>query len=150
EVEGCRRTQVASVTIASPVLRNPPWVVDELLLALDVYFRVPEARQSKAHPEVAALSETLRALPLPIERPDPASFRNINGTFMKLQNLKAIDPEYTADGRVGLRRGVTARERHLWDRYADHQDELADLAQRIRSGAATGTIPAKPEEDEEG
>jgi 5-methylcytosine-specific restriction enzyme A len=33
---------------------------------------------------------------------------------------------------------------------ADHQDELHDLAQRIRAGAATGTIPLVPEEDEEG
>ena len=69
---------------------------------------------------------------------------------MKLQNLKAIDPEYTADGRVGLSRGVTALQRELWDRYADHRDELRDLAERIRAGAATGTIPPTPEEDEEG
>jgi 5-methylcytosine-specific restriction protein A len=130
--------------------RNPPWEIDEILLALDVYFQFPEARQSKAHPEVSALSEALRALPLHAERPDPASFRNLNGAFMKLQNLKAVDPDYTASGRVGLSRGVTARERELWGRYADHQEELHDLAQRIRSGTAEGTIPTTPEDEEEG
>ena len=130
--------------------RNPPWEIDEILLALDVYFRVPDASRSKSHPEVAALSEALRALPLHIERRDPDSFRNINGAYMKLQNLKAIDPEYTADGRVGLTRGVTDSQRVLWDRYTDHRDELRDLAERIRAGAATGTIPSTPEDDEQG
>lgn len=128
--------------------RNPPWEIDEILLALDVYFRVPNA--PKSHPEVAALSEALRALPLHIEHRDPDSFRNLNGAYMKLQNLKAIDPEYTADGRVGLTRGVTDSQRQLWDRYTDHRDELRELAERIRAGAATGTIPPTPEEDEEG
>jgi 5-methylcytosine-specific restriction protein A len=130
--------------------RNPAWEFDELVLALDVYFRFPEARQSKTHPEVARLSETLRALPLPIDRPDPERFRNLNGAFMKLQNLKALDPEYTAAGRVGMRAGATDRESALWDRYAQRQDELHELAEQIRAGAATGTLLTLPEEDEEG
>jgi hypothetical protein len=32
---------------------NPPWEYDELVLALDVYFREPRARQSKRDPAVA-------------------------------------------------------------------------------------------------
>src|SRR4051794_7325478 len=77
-----------------PHARNRPWEYDELVLALDLYFQVPDARQSKTHPAVADLSRVLRALPLPIDRPDPERFRNVNGVFMKLQNFKAVDPEY--------------------------------------------------------
>jgi 5-methylcytosine-specific restriction protein A len=130
--------------------RNPPWVIDELLLALDVYVRVPDARQSKSHPEVVALSQALRSLPLPLERPDPQRFRNVNGAFLKLQNFKSIDPEYTADGRVGMRRGVSDREQQIWDRYANRHDELRALAQHIRDGLTAQQLPAQPEEDEEG
>lgn len=130
--------------------RNPPWEVDELVLALDVYFRFPGARQTKNHPEVTRLSETLRALPLPIERPDPEKFRNINGAFMKLQNLKALDPEYTAEGRVGMRAGATHREQALWERYIDHQDELRQLAEQVRTGVAAGTLLTQPEDGEDG
>lgn len=130
--------------------RNPPWEADELILALDVYFRVPDARRSKSHLEVARLSEALRALPLPIDRPDPEKFRNINGAFLKLQNFKALDPEYTADGRVGMTRGATGRERALFDRYVHHQDELRELAAHIRGGASTRTLPSQPEDDEDG
>ncbi len=115
-----------------------------------MYFRVPEARRSKSHPEIAELSKTLRALPLPIDRPEPGKFRNVNGAFLKLQNFKALDPEYTASGRVGMRRGATGREQALWDRFADNQDELRELAARIREGSASATLPTQPEDDEEG
>lgn len=136
----------------SPPGRNPPWEYDELVLALDVYFREPRARQSKGDPAVADLSRVLRALPLPIERPDPERFRNVNGVFMKLQNFKAVDPGYTADGRTGLGAGATQRERTLFERYADNQDELRALAAQIRDRVEAGgdALPKTPEEDEEG
>lgn len=102
------------------------------MLALDLYFRVPEARQSKSHPEVAKLSEVLRALPLSLDRPDPEKFRNVNGVFLKLQNFKAVDPEYTADGRVGMTAGATSREQALSDRFADRQGELRQRVEQIR------------------
>lgn len=122
------------------------------MLALDVYFHEPGARQSKSRPAVAELSRVLRALPLPIERPDPERFRNVNGAFMKLQNFKAVDPEYTANGRTGLGAGATQRERTLFERYADNQDELRALAQQIRDRVKDGgnALPSTPEEGEDG
>jgi 5-methylcytosine-specific restriction protein A len=45
--------------------------------------------------------------------------------------------------------GATHREQALWDRYADHRDELRDVAQRIRTGAASGTLPTQPEDGED-
>ena len=136
----------------APQGRNPPWEYDELVLALDVYFHEPQAGQSKSHSAVAELSRVLRALPLPIKRPDPERFRNVNGVFMKLQNFKAVDPDYTADGRTGLGAGATERERTLFERYTDNRDELQALAEQIRkrveeSGEA---LPETPEEGEEG
>jgi predicted HNH restriction endonuclease len=139
----------ASFTLGH-LARNPPWEADELVLALDVYFRVPDARRSKTHPEIAELSKTLRALPLPLDRPEPAKFRDVNGTFLKLQNFKALDPEYTASGRVGMRRGATGREQALWDRFVANQDELRELAARIREGSASATLLSAPEDDEAG
>lgn len=131
--------------------RNPPWEYDELVLALDVYFREPRARQSKRDSAVADLSRILRALPLPIERPDPERFRNVNGVFMKLQNFKAVDPDYTADGRTGLGAGATQRERTLFERFGNKQDELEALARQIRDRVEEGgnALPSGPEEGEE-
>ena len=136
---------------SAPGARNPPWEYDELVLALDLYFRDPRARQSKKHPAIAELSEVLRALPLPIERPDPERFRNVNGVFMKLQNFKAVDPVYTADGRTGLGAGATDREETLFARYVEDQEKLQALARQIRERVAEGgdALPTAPEEDEE-
>jgi len=129
--------------------QNPPWEFDELVLALDLYFREPRARNIKSDPALAEVSEMLRALPLPIPRPQPDTFRGINSVYLKLQNLKAIDPEYTSRGLRGMRAGAQGRERALWDRYSGRQAELSALAQRIRSGVESDVVPDKPEEDEE-
>ena len=48
--------------------------------------------------------------------------------------------------------GATQRVRTLFERYADNQDELHDLAQEIRRRVDEGgsELPTVPEEDEEG
>lgn len=83
-----------------------------------MYLRVPRARNDKKDPELQDLSETLRLLPIHGERPDPNRFRNLNSVYLKLQNFKAIDPEYTARGLTGLTAGGTRREQAVWDPYA--------------------------------
>jgi 5-methylcytosine-specific restriction protein A len=129
--------------------RNPRWQQDELILALDVYFRSPRARQSKNDPAVAELSRMLRLLPLPIPRPDPGRFRNINSAFLKLQNFKAVDPDYPGEG---MRAGATERERVLFERYTGARDELHAIASAIRAAAAgdRDIAPADSEADDEG
>jgi hypothetical protein len=49
---------------SSAARRNPPWQRDELILALDLYFRHPPHAVSQTHPEVIAVSEMLNALPI--------------------------------------------------------------------------------------
>jgi 5-methylcytosine-specific restriction enzyme A len=54
-----------------PGARNPPWTFDELILTLDLYIRVPNARASKRDPALAELSDVLRALPIHGDRATP-------------------------------------------------------------------------------
>jgi 5-methylcytosine-specific restriction protein A len=108
--------------------RNPPWQRDELILALDLYFRLRPDTISKAHPEVAALSELLNKLPIHPDRPDPGTFRNVNGTYMKLCNFLALDPDYRGKG---LEAGGRL-ERVIWQEFAGDRVRLACLAEAIR------------------
>lgn len=108
--------------------RNPPWQRDELILALDLYFRHRPDTIRKEHPEVAALSEVLNALPIHPDRPDAARFRNVNGTYMKLCNFLALDPEY--EGK-GLEAGGKL-EQVVWDEFAHDRNRLAKVALAIR------------------
>lgn len=114
-------------------VRSPAWDTDELILALDVYVRVPRARNSKNDPALRSLSDTLRSLPLHPDRPDPERFRNLNAVYLKLQNFKAVDPEYTARGLTGMSAGAGRRERAIWERYADQPEELRQVAEAIRA-----------------
>jgi hypothetical protein len=73
-------------------LRNPNWARDEIILALDLYFRVNPLTTSKSHPEIVALSELLNKLPIHSDRPDIEKFRNQNGVYMKMCNILRLDP----------------------------------------------------------
>ncbi len=46
------------------MLKNPTWTRDELILALDLYFRVGLPRWSASNPEVIKLSKILNELPI--------------------------------------------------------------------------------------
>jgi 5-methylcytosine-specific restriction protein A len=108
--------------------RNPPWQRDELILALDLYFRHRPDTISKQHPEIAALSELLNKLPIHPDRPDAAKFRNVNGTYMKLCNFLALDPDYQGKG---LEAGGRL-EREVWAEFALDRARLALVAEAIR------------------
>jgi len=84
--------------------RNPTWSRDELILALDLYFRLGgrPASVPKNHPGIVRLSDTLNQLPIHAQRPDAQRFRNPNGVYMKLCNFLRFDPSYTGAGLQGV------------------------------------------------
>jgi 5-methylcytosine-specific restriction protein A len=110
--------------------RNPPWSRDELILALDLYFRHSPRSINQDHPEVHKLSELLNALPLQPTRPDSRRFRNANGVYMKLCNFLRFDPGYTGKG---LTRGARGEEQ-VWNDFAGDPVRLHELAKAIELG----------------
>lgn len=141
------RPLTPELLLESGIMARHDWMRDELILALDLYFREPSARGSKNHPEVIALSEVLNRLPLhpPGERED--FFRNANGVGMKLSNFLRLDPEY--EGK-GLQRGSHLEE-EVWEDFVNDRDQLASVASAIRAtavGAYDGEDFGDPEEYE--
>ena len=94
--------------------KSPNWCRDELILALDLYFREPRARRSNSHPEVAKLSTLLNRFPVHPSQDEEGYHRNPNAVAMKLSNFRPFDPEY--DGR-GLSRGGKL-DKEVWDEFA--------------------------------
>ncbi len=109
--------------------KNPTWVRDELILALDLYLRYNPNNISENHSEVVALSNLLRRLPLHKARPDPERFRNPTGVYFKLCNFLRFDPSY--EGK-GLTHGGKL-EAEIWDEFYDSRKELHELADSIRA-----------------
>ena len=67
---------------------------------------------------------------------------------MKLQNLKAHDPDYFARGRTGLSAG-NRLERAVWERYGTRPIELHQRAVQLRSFIASDPDVSAIEDDVE-
>lgn len=121
--------------------RNPPWSRDELILALDLYFRQSPKIGDATHPEVIELSKLLNAMPLHARRPDASRFRNPAGVAMKLNNFRGLDPTYHG---TGLSHGAQA-DKDVWDEFAQDRERLHAVAAGIREYTATpGAVPPCP------
>ena len=125
--------------------RNPKWSRDELILALDLYFRHRPDGISKTHGTVVELSEVLNRLPIHSVRPDQHRFRNANGVYMKLCNFLRFDPSYHGEG---LSRGG-ADEEKVWDEYVNDQVRLHAVADAIRSQVAEPQFQSGASDDDD-
>jgi 5-methylcytosine-specific restriction enzyme A len=126
------------------LVRNPPWTRDELLLALDLYLRRRPQLPGADDPDVQQLSALLNSMPIHTVRPDLERFRNPNGVSLKLANFAALDPQYPG---VGMRAG-SRLDAQVWDRFADHPDELTRVVAAIYDTVAA-LLPAVPEPDDD-
>ena len=115
---------------SSKKVQNPKWQRDELILALDLYFRHHPKTLNKNHPKVIELSSVLNALPIHENRPDAKRFRNANGVYMKLGNFLRFDPEY---GGTGLSKGGKLEE-NIWNEFSNDRENLRKLAKAIIKG----------------
>jgi len=110
-------------------MRNPTWTRDELILLLEVYFRVDMKRVGTLTPEVVDLSVVLNELPIHPQDRRSANFRNPAGVHMKLRNLCRFDPIFD---RRGLGRGGQL-ESVVWNEFSSNRELLKDTAHAIRN-----------------
>jgi 5-methylcytosine-specific restriction protein A len=115
--------------------RNLDWTRDELILALDTYFRLDVTRTTKDNSEIIVLSELLNRLPVHDGQPVDQRFRNPNGVYMKLCNFLRLDPNYTGKGLDAGSR----LDQVVWDEFANNRDLLARTAEAIRHNYAAVT-----------
>jgi 5-methylcytosine-specific restriction protein A len=108
-------------------MKNPNWTKDELILALELYFRDETARGNKTHPEVVKLSRILNSLPIHSGGAQETNFRNPTGVAMKLSNFLRFDPTYKGKG---LDRG-NKMEEVVWDMYSSNIDALTKVKNAI-------------------
>lgn len=122
--------QTSAVSGKTKQNSNPNWTRDELILALDLYFREPDAYKKTDHPEVIKLSKILNKLNLH-GRSGTETIRNVNGVTMKLSNLARFDPNYSG---VGLKQGAKLDE-IVWNEFSSDIVRLRNTAIAILAGA---------------
>lgn len=107
--------------------RNPNWARDELILATEFYRKHAPAIPGKADDRLIKLSDEIRTLARALGMHGDETFRNANGVYMKLMELRKYDPEYKGKG---LGRSPRPVEQEVWNLPPDR---LVAAANAIRS-----------------
>ena len=109
-------------------MKNPDWKREELILALDLYFRLDYGQMHGRNIDIIQLSKELRQLDLHTNIPDPKAFRSINSVSLKLANFKKLDQNFSGKG---MRDGAK-QDREIWNEFHCHRDTLNKEAGLIR------------------
>lgn len=101
-----------------------PWTRDELILAFELYCRIPFQKTKATNPEVRKLAIALKRSPASVAR--------------KLGNFGAFDPELKERNISGLAHG-SRLDRQIWDEFHHDWNTLVLEAHRLRTGLLVNT-----------
>ena len=106
--------------------RNPPWTREEIILALDAYFKADIRSVSVDANTVVQLSDTLQKLNAYGKTERLSTYRNPNSVQMKLMNFYGIEHP----GR-GLS-NASKQDRSIYDEFVSDKSLLESIASRIK------------------
>lgn len=109
-------------------MKNPDWTKEELVLALDLYFKLEHGQMHGTNPAVIQLSKDLKALGVHSDIANPVAFRSVNSVSLKLANLKRLDKNFSG---IGMKGGSNI-EKAVWAEYSSNRDLLTREAEVIR------------------
>lgn len=94
-----------------------PWKREELILAFDLYCRIPFRKTKASNPEVQKLAKLINRTPASVAR--------------KLGNFGAFDPELKKRNISGLSHG-SKLDREIWDEFHKNWNTLVLKARSLR------------------
>lgn len=109
-------------------MKNPDWIREELILALDLYFKLDYGQMHGRNPAIIELSNSLRQLNIVKVIPDIEHFRSVSSVALKLANFKKLDQNFTGKG---MRAGAKY-DREIWNEFHKHRNTLEKEAELIR------------------
>ncbi len=107
------------------------WTKDELILAFNLYLKLPFGKMHKQTPEIIELANLLGRTPSSIG--------------MRLGNFASVDPYHISRGIKGLQGGVK-QVQPIWDEFANNKEELIFESERILAAKENITLENKFEE----
>lgn len=104
------------------------WSREELILAFNLYLKLPFGKMHKHTPEIIELANLLGRTPSSIG--------------MRLGNFASVDPYHIQRGIGGLKGGMN-QVKPIWDEFNKNKEELTFLSEKIRAGKENTTIEKK-------
>lgn len=104
-------------------MRNPPWNRNELILALDLYFKLDYGQMDGRNKDIIQLSYLLSQIGT-----GKGIERSVNSVSLKLANFKRIDPDFPGKG---MKSGSLLDE-EVWNEFAGNKSELKKTASKLK------------------
>lgn len=104
------------------------WTREELIVAFNLYLKIPFGKTGKSNPQVIELAQILGRTPSSIG--------------MRLGNFASVDPFHQQRGIGGLQNGKK-QVQPIWDEFINNQEELIFLSEQILAEKQNLTIETK-------
>lgn len=92
------------------------WTRDEVLIALNLYCKLPFGQLHQGNPEIIKVAELLGRTP--------------GSVAMKLSNLASLDPAITQSGRRGLE-GASTLDKAVWAEFMESPSKVLEESQGL-------------------
>lgn len=107
--------------------KNIKWEEEEVILLIELYFKLKATKYDKNKPEILELCDLLRKRADKLNITINDTFRNKTGVFMKLKNIEAVENK----SLVGLS-NYSKLDRNIFNKYINNQQKLKDDSNEIR------------------
>ncbi len=104
------------------------WTREELILAFNLYLKLPFGKMHKGNPKIIRLSEFINRTP--------------SSVAMRLTNYASIDPYHQARGISGLTGGAKQCQ-PIWDEFNSNREEFIFESEQILAELENNTIEIK-------
>ena len=124
------RTRARGLGVAMPASRRQsrygqPWTRKELILAFDLYCRIPFRKTKASNPWVQQFAALVGRSPASVAR--------------KLGNFGAFDPQLQRENISGLTH-TSRQDRQIWDEFHNDWNALVYAAYKIRHSMGAGLV----------
>ncbi|MCX6233122.1 MAG: HNH endonuclease signature motif containing protein [Bacteroidetes bacterium] len=104
------------------------WTRDELILAFNLYLKLPFGKMHSRNPSIIHLAKIMSRTP--------------NSIALRLVNFASVDPYHQNRGVVGMRGGIK-QVQPIWDEFIQNKEALIFESERILAEKENQTIETK-------
>jgi len=112
-------------------MRNPNWSEEELILAFNLYCKIPFGKISKTNKQIIQLADLIGRTP--------------SAVGLKLSNLASFDPQLKARGIKGMK-NAGKKDKLIFEKFHNDREDLAFESERILAVREGRTLEKKYQE----
>jgi len=112
-------------------MANKLWTKDELIVAFNLYLKLPFGKMHSRNPEIIHLASVMG--------------RTANSIALRLVNFASVDPYHQNRGVVGMKGGAK-QVQPIWDEFFQNREALIFESERILADKENQTIENKYKE----